>query len=85
MIGAIQTHGELLHWHVLATCVAFTPEGAFLEVPEFDSDQLLAGVAGSGLGPVSGRGKDRSGSRGEYAQLGAHGFQRGPVGVSAGG
>jgi len=34
MIGAIQTHGELLHWHphihVLITCGAFTPEGDFL-------------------------------------------------------
>ena len=45
MIGAIQTHGELLHWHphihVLITCGAFTPEGDFLELPEFDMDRLL--------------------------------------------
>ena len=45
MIGAIQTHGELLHWHphihVLITCGAYTPEGDFLELPEFDMDRLL--------------------------------------------
>ena len=45
MIGAIQTHGELLHWHphihVLITCGAFTPEGDFLELPEFDMERLL--------------------------------------------
>lgn len=46
MIAAIQTHGELLHWHphihTLVTCGAFTPEGAFLEVPEFDMERLQA-------------------------------------------
>ena len=46
MIGAIQTHGELLHWHphihVLITCGEFTPEGDFLELPQFDMEQLLA-------------------------------------------
>ena len=45
MIAAIQTHGELLHWHphlhVLITCGAFTPEGDFLELPEFDMQRLL--------------------------------------------
>ena len=45
MIGAIQTHGELLHWHphihVLITCGAFAPEGDFLELPEFDMERLL--------------------------------------------
>ena len=45
MIAAIQTHGELLHWHphihVLITCGAFTPEGDFLELPEFDRERLL--------------------------------------------
>jgi len=45
MIGAIQTHGELLHWHphihVLITCGAYTPEGDFLELPQFDMDRLL--------------------------------------------
>ena len=45
MIAAIQTHGELLHWHphihVLITCGAFAPEGDFLEVPEFDMERLL--------------------------------------------
>jgi len=40
MIGAIQTHGTLLHWHphihVLITCGAFTPDGDFLaSVSEF--------------------------------------------------
>ena len=44
MIAAIQTHGELLHWqphiHALVTCGAFTAEGGFLEVPEFDMDRL---------------------------------------------
>ena len=46
MIGAMQTHGELLHWHphlhMLVTCGAFTAKGEFLEVPEFDQDRLLA-------------------------------------------
>ena len=46
MIAAIQTHGELLHWHphihVLITCGAFTPEGDFLELPQFDQERLLA-------------------------------------------
>jgi hypothetical protein len=46
MIGAIQTHGELLHWHphihTLVTCGAFTTRGEFLEVPEFDMDRLRA-------------------------------------------
>ena len=45
MIAAIQTHGELLHWHshihVLITCGAFTPEGDFLELPQFDMERLL--------------------------------------------
>jgi hypothetical protein len=46
MIAAIQTFGQLLHWnphiHSLVTCGAFTPEGEFLELPEFDMDSLLA-------------------------------------------
>lgn len=46
MIGAIQTFGQLLHWnphiHSLVTCGAFTPEGEFLELPEFDIASLLA-------------------------------------------
>ena len=45
MIAAIQTFGTLLHWnphiHSLVTCGAFTPEGEFLELPEFDMDSLL--------------------------------------------
>jgi hypothetical protein len=45
MIAAIQTHGELLHWHphihVLITCGGFTPEGDFLELAEFDMQRLL--------------------------------------------
>ena len=45
MIAAIQTHGELLHWHphmhVLITCGAWTPEGDFIELPEFDMERLL--------------------------------------------
>ncbi len=46
MIGAIQTHGELLHWdphlHVLIICGAYTPEGEFLEVRQFDIERPLA-------------------------------------------
>ena len=46
MVAAIQTHGELLHWHphihTLVTCGAFTPEGEFLDVPELDKDRLHA-------------------------------------------
>ena len=45
MIATIQTHGELSHWHpqmrMLITCGAFTPEGDFLELPEFDMERLL--------------------------------------------
>ncbi len=44
MVAAIQTFGELLHWHphfhVLLTCGAFTPQGAFLELPELDLQRL---------------------------------------------
>jgi hypothetical protein len=44
MIAAIQTHGELLHWHphihTLVTCGAFTAEGEFLKVPELDMGRL---------------------------------------------
>jgi hypothetical protein len=46
MIGAIQTFGELLHFHphmhALVTCGAFTREGEFLELPELDKERLLA-------------------------------------------
>ena len=45
MVSGIHTHGELLHWHphihALVTCGAFTPEGVFLELPEFDMASLL--------------------------------------------
>jgi ribosomal protein S27E len=45
MIAAIQTFGTLLHWnphiHSLVTCGAYTPEGEFLSLPEFDMDSLL--------------------------------------------
>ena len=44
MIAAIQTFGELVHWHPhihsLVTCGAFTAGGEFLEVPEFDMGRL---------------------------------------------
>ena len=44
MVAAIQTFGELLHWHphvhVLLTCGAFTPQGEFLELPELDLERL---------------------------------------------
>ena len=46
MIAAIQTHGELLHWHphihTLVTCGAFTPQGELLQVPELDIERLEA-------------------------------------------
>ncbi len=46
MIAAIQTHGELLHWHphihTLVTCGAFSPEGEFLKVPQLDIERLQA-------------------------------------------
>jgi hypothetical protein len=46
MIAAIQTFGELLHWHphihTLVTCGGFTEAGEFLEVPEFDMERLEA-------------------------------------------
>ncbi len=44
MVAAIQTHGELLHWHphlhMLLTCGAFTSGGDFLELPELDLERL---------------------------------------------
>ncbi len=46
MIAAIQTHGELLHWHphlhALVTCGGFTPQGDFLALPELDKERLHA-------------------------------------------
>jgi hypothetical protein len=43
-----QTFGQLLHWnphihyiHFLVTCGAYTPEGEFLHLPEFDINRLL--------------------------------------------
>jgi len=46
MVAAIQTHGELLHWHphihTLVTCGGFTPAGEFLSLPEFDMERLHA-------------------------------------------
>jgi hypothetical protein len=46
MVAAIQTFGELLHFHphfhVLLTCGAFTPQGEFLELPELDLERLQA-------------------------------------------
>jgi hypothetical protein len=46
LVAAIQTFGELLHWHphihALVTCGAFTPEGEFLELPELDLERLQA-------------------------------------------
>ena len=45
-VAAIQTHGELLHWHphfhMLLTCGAFTAEDEFLELPELELDRLQA-------------------------------------------
>jgi hypothetical protein len=44
MVAAIQSFGELLHWHphvhVLLTCGAFTTAGEFLELPELDLERL---------------------------------------------
>jgi hypothetical protein len=44
MVAAIQTFGELLHWHPhlhsLVTCGGFTPAGEFLELPELDMERL---------------------------------------------
>ena len=46
MIAAIQTHGELLHWHphlhALLTCGAFTPAGEFVKLPELNLERLEA-------------------------------------------
>ena len=46
MVAAMQTHGELLHWHphlhMLVTCGAFTPTGNFVKLPELDLDRLEA-------------------------------------------
>ena len=44
MVAAMQTHGELLHWHphlhMLLTCGAFTPAGDFVKLPELDVNRL---------------------------------------------
>jgi hypothetical protein len=44
MVAAIQTHGELLHWHphlhALLTCGAFTAAGDFVELPQLDLQRL---------------------------------------------
>ena len=44
LIAAVQTHGELLHWHphihMLVTCGAFSPEGKFLDVAELHTEAL---------------------------------------------
>ena len=44
MVAAIQTHGELLHWHphlhLLLTCGAFTATGDFLELSELNLERL---------------------------------------------
>ena len=89
MIGAIQTHGELLHWHphihVLITCGAFTPEGEFLELPEFDRERLLDAWHSRSLRAVLGRGEDRTGSRREHAELGTQRLPCRPVGPFASG
>ncbi len=46
MIAATQTFGEILHWHphlhVLITCGAYTPNGNFVELKEFDLERLEA-------------------------------------------
>ena len=46
MVAAIQTHGELLHWHphlhLLLAYGAFTPTEDFVELPELDLDRLEA-------------------------------------------
>ena len=44
VVAAIQSHGELLHWHphlhLLVTCAALMSNGEFLELKEFDVDRL---------------------------------------------
>ena len=46
MVAAIQTHGELLHWHphihALVTCGAFTPRATSWKCREFDMERLQA-------------------------------------------
>ena len=46
VVAAIQSHGELLHWHphlhLLVSCGAFTSNGEFLELKEFDLERLEA-------------------------------------------
>ena len=86
MVVAIQTHGELLHWHphihALVTCGASTPQGDFLEVRRIRSGPVARGLAGSRVCPVPGRGQDRAGSRREHAHLAAQWFQRRSVGIA---
>lgn len=75
MIAAIQTHGELLHWHphlhVLITCGAFTPQGDFLELPEFDMQRLLVAWQEAVFELYLAEGKIGAGSRREHSHLAA--------------
>jgi hypothetical protein len=84
MVAAIQTFGELLHWHphvhALVTCGAFTPDGEFLELPELDMDRLQTAWQEAVFAPTrstgcpAGRRQDRAGSGREHAHLAAPGF-----------
>ena len=90
MVAAIQTFGQLLHWHphfhMLLTCGGFTPEGEFLEAgsARIGPGPPARGLAGSRVCPVPGRGQDRAGSGREHADLAAQRLQRGSVGVPVG-
>ena len=88
MVAAIQTHGELLHWHphihALVTCGAFTPQGEFLEVPEFDIERLRAAWREAVFALYLAEGKIEPEVVENMRSLAAQRLQRRSVGVPAG-
>jgi hypothetical protein len=88
VVAAIQTFGELLHWHphihALVTCGECTPEGDFLEVFEFDLDRLRAAWQEAVFARYLAEDKIEPEVVEDHARVAAQRLQRGSVGVPAG-